>query len=440
MNADLDPTLLAELRELHQSEHAPAELERSVLERVLPARNKVPLRARLRAWWSRVPLGIAVLSAAASVAVLGGVYLTLPGVHEPSREPIGDDHIALGREPAKEAARDARGAVRCPIDDLPPGFAYEATRSDMAVALTGLELDTFAMPIPGCPDLVRRSLSYVPQGLTRGPVLIVLHDGGDSAESVRALRTQGSFEALAERDRFIVVYANAAPAVGPFPNSGVWQTDLGANRAIDDVGYLARVVERLGQRAGPDVYLVGYGSGAQLALEAAAQHPERYAGVAALLPDKLNHSRPPARPANTRLKRLLFVTVQGGRPWVYWPGVPLDVNSLDDWTTAMGLPDLSFQQGLQPDTRTADQPMSPALPGLHHVVPAGTRLLDVGEPDEGGSALRVLVVPRKEDLDVGEGGSPAPLDVATLAWEFFLPDVPGYPGGEVPQVRRGAAP
>jgi hypothetical protein len=75
--------------------------------------------------------------------------------------------------------------------------------------------------------------------------------------------------------------------------------------------------------------------------------------------------------------------------------------------------------------------MSTASSTLRRVVPAGTRLLDVGEPDQGGPAVRVLVVPSRDVIAAGRDGSPAPLDVATLAWEF-LRGAASKPGASVP--------
>src|SRR4051812_26804690 len=119
MNADLDPSLVAELRELHQSERAPAELERSVLERVLPSRvrRNAPFGARLRAWWNRAPLGWSVLGATLSMAAVGALYLG-------SRALSVEGSLVLAPEPQLEAAGEVRTAAHCPLDDLPPGFAY----------------------------------------------------------------------------------------------------------------------------------------------------------------------------------------------------------------------------------------------------------------------------------------------------------------------------
>lgn len=464
MNAELDPTLLAELRELHQSECAPAELERSVLERLLPGQSRAPLGARLRAWWSGAPLGWTVRSATLGAAALGALYLGGRGLSvEARREPGPELRLEATGEARDTAGAPGRAAAtHCPLDELPPGFSYEPTRMEPEAARAGLRLDTFAMPIPGCPPLVRRTLSYVPRGPIRGPVLLVLHDGGDSAERVRTRQAQGSFEALAETHGIIVVYANAAPSAGRLPNSGVWQTDPGVHRGIDDFSYLARIVERLGERgllykpaaeelaslragSGPDVYLVGYGSGAQLALEAAAQHPERYTGVAALLPDKVNRSHPQPRRADTRLSRLFFVTLEDERSRAYGPGAPLDAAALDEWNTALFSFHLNVQPGPKLDQPGEHQssipaPLDEASLLSRRLVPAGTRVFDSWFPDKGAPGVRVLVVQSKAALDVGPGGSPAPVAAATLAWEFFQRNLPGfferggpgYPGAGAP--------
>ena len=115
MNPELDPTMLAELRELHQSERATAELERNVLARLLPSRGKAPLGGRVRAWRSRAPSGQTALAAALGMAAAGALYL---GSQAFSVEP---SHLP-GPEPRLEAAGDTRKAAECPLDGLPPEF------------------------------------------------------------------------------------------------------------------------------------------------------------------------------------------------------------------------------------------------------------------------------------------------------------------------------
>src|SRR5688572_3385197 len=90
MNSELEPTLLAELRELHRSERAPAGLERSVLERLLPSRSRAPLGARARA--SRAPLGWSALGVTVGMAAVVAIYL---GGGAPSME----SSRVLGPEP-----------------------------------------------------------------------------------------------------------------------------------------------------------------------------------------------------------------------------------------------------------------------------------------------------------------------------------------------------
>ena len=113
MNSEIDPTLLAELREAHLSERASAELERSVLARVLSARGGVrgsvaPLGARARAVSNRIVVG-----AALALTAMGAIYLGSQALS------IGE-RSELGPEPRRAAAGDARKAASCQLDGLPP--------------------------------------------------------------------------------------------------------------------------------------------------------------------------------------------------------------------------------------------------------------------------------------------------------------------------------
>jgi pimeloyl-ACP methyl ester carboxylesterase len=92
-----------------------------------------------------------------------------------------------------------------------------------------------------------------------------------------------------------VVYAKAMQEPRPSTPDiivGGWQTDAGAHPQVDDEAYLDRIVLDLARRGviggGNEVWLVGAGSGAVMALSAAAHHPERYAGVAALMAERLD--------------------------------------------------------------------------------------------------------------------------------------------------------
>jgi len=322
-------------------------------------------------------------------------------------------------QPARESGPAGPGRTAgepCPLEQVPPGALHDPSFVEFNATGEGLDLATFEMQLPGCGALTRRYFLYRPRAVptpSRAPVIVVLHDSGDSAEGVRALQSQRSFEELAERERLLVVYANAGPgpATSRFPNSGGWQTDPGANRALDDVAYLVRISTDLRERrvieGGNDVYLVGYGGGGVMALEAAARNPELYSGVAALLPPRLSSLQPAPRQPASRLSRVLFVTLASHRPEYYWPGKPLDEALVEDWALAVGLPrsnqGVDGKLGVHPPTRSI------RLPGRSTDV----QQFDFVARTKDDAAVQVLVVPRGDELSVGSGGSAAPLDIAT---------------------------
>jgi hypothetical protein len=60
--------------------------------------------------------------------------------------------------------------------------------------------------------------------------------------------TQTRFEALADRDGFVVVYGNAAPGAATVPerpNGGGFRRAIGADTEVDDLSYLRLVIEDL---------------------------------------------------------------------------------------------------------------------------------------------------------------------------------------------------
>jgi pimeloyl-ACP methyl ester carboxylesterase len=411
--------LLAELRELHRNERATAALRKRILAglpRSEPSRRIPPSVSRSARPWLIALMGASLIAFASwalpRVQLAGPASVDTVGA-EPRRAP----RVAPALPPSRR---------RCPLDEVPPGALYDPQFIETFGLPSGastIELGTFAMPVPGCGSLIRRYLCYLPRVVPRGaPVLIVLHDSGDSAEGVRTLQTQRTFEALADREGLIVVYANAGPGArtGRFPNSGGWQTDRGANPALDDEAYLAGVIEQLElrgaiTRANP-VFLIGYGGGGTLALETAAEHPDRYVGVAALLPSGVNRARPEEHLEGRRLSRVLFIVTATDRPSDYWPGKPADVAVLEEWAVAIGLPRFEVQkreQG-QPLVRRLDERVVPEPPAL----PQGSAHFDFGLPAIGSPRLRVLVVPPGNWLDVGPGGSPAPIDAAAQVWAF----------------------
>lgn len=189
-------------------------------------------------------------------------------------------------------ARDC--SVVCPVDELGLGITPRPGETALDQKATGVRLFTFEQPTKNCGAITRRYLSYVPQSLagrSDAPVLIVLHGMGADAESMRGFITQTRFETLAEREKFIVVYGNAAPGsatVVERPNGGGFRKDLSGRSQVDDFAYLQRIIDDLtahGAISGNNpVFLAGLSDGGGMAHMAALHDPTRYRGIAELMP------------------------------------------------------------------------------------------------------------------------------------------------------------
>jgi len=121
------------------------------------------------------------------------------------------------------------------------------------------------------------------------PLVMVLHGGGNSAASV-AQTTQ--FDRFAATDEFVVVYPEGA---GGYWNAGFC---CGA-REVDDVGFLAALIDRLAGEYKIDrsrVYVVGVSNGAIMAYRFACARADLVAAVAsvagAMIVDDCSPSRP----------------------------------------------------------------------------------------------------------------------------------------------------
>jgi poly(3-hydroxybutyrate) depolymerase len=155
--------------------------------------------------------------------------------------------------------------------------------------------------------------------------------------------TGGRFVELAKRDGFVLVYANAVPGastVAERPNGGRFSLDATNGAQVDDVGYLKLIVEDLvgrGLVSGENpLYLAGHSIGGGLALQAAMRHPERYRGIAAIMP--FDGVPPNAPPASTRyaLDRVLLAFTRDD------PDLPAGYDALlaplaGKWAEALGI-------------------------------------------------------------------------------------------------------
>lgn len=414
------------LNAIHRTAHrlgvppADIELRRRVLARL--SEPEARPSERFAGQLLRPPALVLWLGALVLGLLAVGPWLLRP--RSASREPSA---VALGPEPRvpeeSGSAAPALGARRrCPSFEVPSG-AFIAPDSSRGMDSVGVKLHSFDMATPPCENLRRRFLFSVPPGLeprTRAPVLIVLHDRGQSAEAMHVEQTYWHFEELARRAGLVLVYANAAPGPGTnvkVPNSGGWQTDPDAHPQVDDQEYLRLIMRELRTRgvvAGEnDLYLLGVGSGADMALTAAARQPNVYAGVAAFYPRAAGNVEPPRPSQRGRLSRVLFVERRTrDEDWLD-QRVQAVANR---WALGVGLP--------QPLLRSMRVDALPPAPEKgrrkSEATPASTiQRWDIASHASAGPGVRVLVLEQRAGLLPVQPGAPGAFDGAREAWAFL---------------------
>lgn len=412
-----------DLRAAHQSERAPGRLRRTLWERFerleLPAIDAAAPGSR------RSLLPSSSLGAFAAVATLGALLIWLVSLvrtDAPEDLARSDAEGALAAPSLDQTPNAVAGSPSgrpCPSAEIPPGTWLEVPYRDPDGALS---LHTFDAATPSCGPLRRRYLQLVPDSLrprTSAPILIALHDRGKDADWLRVQETRWYFDALAKRKGFVLVYANAAPSAATDPRwgySGAWQTSKGAHPEIDDAAYLEEVVRDLARRGvisgNNDVLLVGFGEGGTMALAAAAERPERYAGVAAFVPAGVDVIPAPAAPV-TRVSRVLIVTRDPEEN--IWRGTRLQA-AARQWAVTMG--------GLGEARRARSEPV---------LVASGVKQLDVSGGLENGRDVRIVVLDPARDLFLPPGAAdplslaasrrrPDFVDGADQVWTFLRPE------------------
>ncbi len=126
--------------------------------------------------------------------------------------------------------------------------------------------------------LTRTYQLYLPKEPSKAPPLvIVMHGSGESSGDIR-VETGYAFERLADKQGFAVVYPDAVKGEW---NGCAHQDE--AIEAIDDVGFLAALSDKLAEEAGIDpdrVFATGVSAGGDMALRLALEAPSRYRAVA----------------------------------------------------------------------------------------------------------------------------------------------------------------
>ena len=136
----------------------------------------------------------------------------------------------------------------------------------------------------------RTWLTYRPErARSPAPLVFALPGSGQSGEALR-VATNFGFEALADRDGFLLVYVEAwreGSALGPEWNDCRKNTRQPAHREnLDDVGFELDVLEVTARDYPIDrarVYAAGVSDGGQMAFRMATEHPDRFAAIAAIV-------------------------------------------------------------------------------------------------------------------------------------------------------------
>ena len=113
------------------------------------------------------------------------------------------------------------------------------------------------------------------------PLLIVLHGGGGTAADIVRI-TRSRFDALADRQGFIVAYPEA---LGSTPRAARHWNDGRDVRfsKVDDVGFISALIDDIARTSDIDahrVYATGYSNGAQMCMRLARDLSEKIASIA----------------------------------------------------------------------------------------------------------------------------------------------------------------
>jgi polyhydroxybutyrate depolymerase len=233
----------------------------------------------------------------------------------------------------------------------------------------------------GATEVQRRTLVYAPERLPAAPVPVVFMFPGytASAEAAAFYYTHGSFERLADRDGFVVVYGNGLPNPPPsgekptMPAGGFLQGCL-ADHAGEgvDVTYVRRILDLLATEISIDrtrVYAAGLSAGGGMAFQLALEAPDLVAAVApvAALPFQpagvWRHFCHP-RPGHERVSIAMLAATgdrfisyaPGGSPEYPNGGYPGMEETRDAWLAALrirGAPTVDrFPDAVQGDSHT----------------------------------------------------------------------------------------
>jgi polyhydroxybutyrate depolymerase len=211
--------------------------------------------------------------------------------------------VAAARQPDDSNPGGASGArsrfrlrlcTAAPIHlDGPPGV--QQSRGCVVTFRQRLS-DLRAVASLGATEVERRYLVYAPLHLPPhpAPVVLVFPGYSSSAEAVAFYNTHTRFEALADRDGFIVVYGNGLPnPPSPrehvaVPKGGFLSGCLSAHDGEGvDVAYVRQLLDQLATELPIDrtrIYATGLSAGGGMSFELAMEAPDLVAAIAPVVP------------------------------------------------------------------------------------------------------------------------------------------------------------
>ncbi|MCB2225027.1 MAG: polyhydroxybutyrate depolymerase [Actinobacteria bacterium] len=282
---------------------------------------------------------------------------------------------------------------------------------------------TSAPPLPGVvegamatPDGRERTYRlYVPPGLAEGeavPLLVALHGGTGSGAQ---FAENSGFDAVADREGFIVVYPDGTPIAGT--RALVWNGGACCGPAredlqdVDDVGFLSALIEALvaGYPVDADrVYVTGHSNGAIMSYRMACEAADRVTAAAFQAGTIEIGDCDPARPIS-----VLAIHGTGDT------SIPIDGGSgqgLTQHPFASPQESIATMARLDGCDATPVESVDPENPDVTHRVWSGC---------DGGVTVELLLV---EGASHSWMGHPAPrflaepyadLDASATVWEFL---------------------
>jgi polyhydroxybutyrate depolymerase len=147
--------------------------------------------------------------------------------------------------------------------------------------------------------IARTATMHTPAGLPAGPAPLVigLHGRG---QPIAGLREWLHLDATADREHFVVVYAEAVDLEWNYGRPIVKPMPVANDEPVDDVGFIRLIIDKLveSKRADPArIYVAGVSRGGLMAYTLACVLADQIAAVAATINSMTEYQREDCRPA-----------------------------------------------------------------------------------------------------------------------------------------------